>query len=116
MTTINFSVIKNDTSDFAWTMTFKYLESGLAIDLTDAEIKADFKTSIDATTVVLSMSIVNSKIEYVDAANGIIKFAKQVIAIAAGIYVYDLQITFPSGDIKTYVNGQMTVIQDITDA
>lgn len=114
MTTINFSVIKNDTSDFAWTMTF--LKNDVAIDLTDAAIKADFKTSVDDTSIALTMSITNNKIEYVDAANGIIKFAKQIIAIAAGIYVYDLQITFPSGDIKTYVNGEMTVVQDITDA
>lgn len=114
MTTINFSVIKNDTLDFAWTMTF--LKNDVAIDLTDAEIKADFKTSVDATSIALTMSIANTKIEYVDAVNGIIKFAKQIISIAAGVYVYDLQITFPSGDIKTYINGEMTVIQDITDA
>lgn len=55
MTTINFSVIKNDTLDFAWTMTF--LKNDVAIDLTDAEIKADFKTSVDATSIALTMRL-----------------------------------------------------------
>ena len=114
MTTVNFSVIKNDTSDFDWTMEF--LKNDAAIDLTDADIKAEFKTSIDAATVALTMSTDDDSIEFVDAVAGKIKFAKQVISIAAGTYYFDVQITFPNGDVKTYVNGTMTVIQDITDA
>lgn len=39
---------------------------------------------------------------------------KQIIDIQAGVYLYDLQITYSNGDIFTEVGGSWPITQDIS--
>jgi hypothetical protein len=38
----------------------------------------------------------------------------KIIDSMAGVYEYDLQITFPSGDVFTYFKGSQKIVQDIS--
>ena len=51
-----------------------------------------------------------------DAANGMFEIDKFTpIDFAVGTYYYDVETTFPNGDIKTYVGGTFKVLQDVTN-
>jgi hypothetical protein len=112
MYVFNFSVVKGDT--FPGNYIFQILKNSVPFDLTGATIDSDFRFSAKHS-IALSMSSEASPqtIEITDAANGKFKFSEQKIDIAAGKYMYDVQITL-SGKVHTYLKGEMTVLQDIT--
>ena len=52
-------------------------------------------------------------------ASGLITFSKSaatMAGIAAGVYVYDLQVTYPDATVITYTHGKFVVDSDITTA
>jgi hypothetical protein len=87
--------------------------NGIPANLTGASIKADFRRSIDSP-VVLSFSSTNGSIIVTDASGGIIQFPPRLIKIPPGKYFYDLQVTYPTGVVKTYFSGTWIIISDFT--
>jgi hypothetical protein len=53
-------------------------------------------------------------ITVVDAPNGIFTIDSRIVDLPVGTYKYDIQFTFPSGVVKTYVAGTMTIKEEIT--
>lgn len=43
-----------------------------------------------------------------------INFVPRVIDYPAGLYYYDLQITFSDGTVTTYIYGTWKIVQDVT--
>jgi hypothetical protein len=120
MYVFNFSVIKGDT--FPGQYVFQIMVDGSPLDLTDCHIKADFRAGINikpAITMESHPADVEGEpqpalIEISDPLQGKFKFAKQIIDIKAGAYIYDVQLTLANGDIFTWLKGTMTVEQDVT--
>ena len=84
------------------------------IDLTDASLKTQFRKDTATGDVQLEITDGNG-ITVVDAVNGIFKFdAIEDLDWSVRTYVYDVEITFLSGFIRTYVKGGMKVKQDVT--
>ena len=83
------------------------------IDLTGASIACKFRKQTKTGTVVADLSI-GSGITVVDAVNGIFDIDAFDIDWSPLRYYYDVEITFASGVIKTYIEGTLTVIQDVT--
>ena len=50
-----------------------------------------------------------------DALNGIFKIDAFIIDWTPDLYYYDVEITFLNGVVKTYIQGTLKVIQDITN-
>ena len=94
--------------------TLKNRADNTPIDLTDATIKTQFRKDTPLGDVQLEITDGNG-ITVVDAINGIFKFdAIEDLDWSVRTYVYDVQITFLSGLIRTYVKGAMRIIQDTT--
>lgn len=84
------------------------------INLTDATLRTQFRKDTPLGDVQLEITDGNG-ITVVDAINGIFKFdAIEDLDWSVRTYVYDVEITFLSGLIRTYVRGGMKVIQDVT--
>lgn len=82
-----------------------------AIDLTDAVPKAEIRArsgALPVTTLYTAVGIPN--IVYM----GLLVAAWETIPPTGG--VWDLQITFPDGDVHTPVRGAVTVCADVTDS
>jgi hypothetical protein len=110
METYNFKVKHGDTFTG---VQFELIRNGTAIDLTGAEIRCSFvKGTI--VTEQFEMSTANGKIVITDAVEGKFKIASQIITATPGYYNYDVQITFENTDVKTYIQGTLTVEPDIT--
>ena len=83
------------------------------IDLTDSEIKIQFRSGSNIGTVQKELSI-GSGITLVDAINGQFAIDAFVIDWRAGMNYYDIQITYPDGKVKTYIKGTLKIIDDVT--
>jgi hypothetical protein len=109
---LNFTHIKGDTFN---EVPFELKINGSAVNLTGATIKMQLKKCATDTTPALSLTSVSSAgITITNAASGLFKINTQIINIEAWNYIYDMQFTFSSGEVKTYINGQFTITQDVT--
>jgi hypothetical protein len=88
--------------------------NGVPANLTGALIKADFRRSIDAP-VALTLSTANGGIIITNPTGGIIQFPPKLIEIPFAKYLYDLQVTYPNGVVKTYFSGTWTITPDLTE-
>lgn len=92
---------------------FTILINNSPSDLTDAHIKMDVR-KIKTGTAVLRLSTDAGGISITEPASGIFQIDPQIIDIPAAKYFYDIQITYPTGLVKTYIEGTWTILQDVT--
>jgi hypothetical protein len=82
--------------------------------LEGASIKMDLrKNNKETTPLTLRLSTGNG-ITILNPASGIFSIDNQMIDIPAETYVFDIQITFSNQEVKTYVGGTWTILQDVT--
>lgn len=82
------------------------------IDLTDATIRMMLKT--DKLYKSVKLFETGDGITITDAVNGIFQVDPQTVDYAANSYIFDIEITFLTGVVKTYITGTWDIIQDIT--
>ena len=88
---------------------------GAIINLTGYTAKMQVRTSAESATVVLELT--SSAGITINGAAGtltILVAASVLSAIAAGIYVYDLEITAPSGKVTRLIEGRFYVKAEVT--
>jgi hypothetical protein len=105
----NVQIWRNDT----WAQVFAITANNVAVDLSGSTITIQVRKTANASTIDLSLSTTDSSITIGGASSNQITLNKKV-TIAAGSYLYDMNVTFPSGEVKTYVWGTFFVQEDIT--
>jgi len=104
--------VNGDTFDgVQFTLTSTVDSVTTPIDLTDCLLFSQIKDS--KGIVVRDMSISNG-ITVTDAVNGVFRIDSFLLTIGVGVFVYDIQLIYNSGVVKTYIKGQLTVVPDIT--
>jgi hypothetical protein len=88
--------------------------NGSPINLTGASVKMEFRQSLDSP-VVLTLSTTDNSIIVTNAAGGVISIPAKKIEIPFAKYLYDLQVTYSSGVVKTYMSGTWEITPDITE-
>ena len=106
--------IKNDTFS---SVQFTFQDNlGAAIDLTGATIQIQFRFRSKTGSIVKDVAI-GSGITVAAPATGVIVLDEFTpVDWAVDTYYYDVQITFATGVIRTYVQGTVKVLQDTTDS
>mgnify|MGYP007071585948 CR=1 FL=1 len=90
--------------------------NGVPIDLTDVNIRSHFRLGSKSGCKVKKFDLDNG-IVVTDAVNGQFEMlVDTLIDWDAGSWVFDVEIEFPDGTIKTYYEDTLNVIQDITHA
>ena len=87
--------------------------SGVPVSLSGANIKMQLREDIDSP-VALELSTSNSGIVITNPLGGTFQIPPQIINIPFGTYNYDIQVTFPSGTVTTYIAGIWQITPDIT--
>ena len=108
---LNFSTKRGDT--FA-EVPFQINKDGIPLDLTGAIIHMQLRKSPGSTVYLNLTSVASAGITIISAVNGSFKINEMILNLEANVYLYDIEITFPSGEVKTWISGQFTVINDIT--
>jgi hypothetical protein len=104
--------IKGDTYD---AVLFTITVNGVAIDLTDAIITMDMRLTPTGVAAKSFTTVASGGITILNPPTaGKFELDSWDVDIDAGKYVYDVQIEFETGDIRTYVGGSFEVIQDVT--
>jgi hypothetical protein len=105
----NVQIWRNDT----WSQTFSILADTVPVNLTGSTITIQVRKTASASNIDLTLSTADSTISIGGASFNEITLNKKV-TIAAGSYLYDMNVSFPSGVVKTYVWGSFFVQEDIT--
>lgn len=85
--------------------TISFIRDSSALDLTDAYLEMQVRTSFDSP-LVLTLNTSNSGIVVMNPPlSGMVTFPRQVIDIPPANYNYELRLTLPTGEITTYMSG-----------
>ena len=106
-----YNLVIDQGSDFALDLVIK--QSGSALNLTNYTGRAQLRTSVTASSASATFTVTKT-----NAAGGALKMelsASTSSALAAGQYVYDLEI-FTSGDaiVKRILQGEVTITPEVT--
>jgi hypothetical protein len=85
----------------------------IPIDLTNVAIKMEIRQSETAKNY-LKQFIVDSGITKTDAVNGVFSIDAFIADLPATNYFYDLQFTYNSGVVATYLKGKIAVVNEVT--
>ena len=105
----NVKIWRNDS----WAQTFAILSNDVAVDLSGSTIVIQVRATADSSTALLTLTTTDNSITIGGTSHNLITLNKKV-TIAAGSYVYDMNVTYPSGEVKTYIWGTFFVQEDIT--
>ena len=108
---LNFSHIKGDTFE---AVNFAVVKNTVVLSLTGAVIKMQLKKECNGVAILALTSVASAGLTITNAAGGLFKINQQIINIAEFNYIYDIQITFSDGTVKTWVEGNFVVKCDIT--
>jgi hypothetical protein len=87
-------------------------QNGVPVNLTNASVKMEFRQGID-TPVAMTFSTANSGITITSVSS--VRVMPRLIEVPFSTYKYDLQVTFSTGVVKTYISGEWPIIADITE-
>jgi len=99
---------RNDT----WRQTFVLTQNSTPINLTGATITIQVRKGCDGV-LALSATTGGGGITIAGAGNNEITVDK-LVNIAKGKYVYDINVVFSSGYVRTYLEGDFIVYEDVT--
>tara|TARA_R110000796_G_scaffold76986_1_gene171886 strand:+ start:56 stop:412 length:357 start_codon:yes stop_codon:yes gene_type:complete len=103
---------KGDTYDGVQFTILNTLDNS-PINLTGVSIRSQFR--FGSKTGGIQKEITNGNgITIVDPINGVFSIDSFIIDWAADFYYYDIEMTFPNGIVRTYIQGNIKVIQDVT--
>ena len=108
---LNFSTKRGDTFD---EVLFELKKDNVAINLTGATIRMQLRKAPGGPVLLNLTSVSSAGITITDAAAGKFKINSTIINLEANVYLYDIEIAFASGEVRTWVSGQFTVLNDIT--
>lgn len=86
--------------------------NGVPIVLSGASVKMEFRQDIDSP-VVMTFSTEDGGINILNANT--IRLMPRKIEVPFATYQYDLQVTYPTGVVKTYMAGIWPIVADITE-
>jgi len=99
---------KNDT----WRQTFVLTQNSVAINLTGATVTIQIRKGCDGV-LALTASTGGNGVTIGGASNNQITVDK-LINIDKGKYQYDINVVYNSGYVRTYLEGDFIVYEDVT--
>ena len=108
--TLDLIALRGDTFD---ELPFTIEIDGQPWDISSATILMQLRSAVDGT-VALALSV-GSGLTITNGAAGQFKINQQIISIAYGNYLYDIQVTI-GGWPYTYISGNFSVVGDISHA
>ena len=103
------TIYNNDTYSG---VVFQIIVNGSPPSLVGASIKMEIRKHRDDEPIITLTN--GNGITITDAINCKFQIDEQIFSGDPGSYIYDIQITFASGKIKTYIKGDFIITGDVT--
>ena len=113
MTPATYNIPSHYRGDTFDAITFTLKEDGVAVDLTGATIKMNFRRDSPTGNIQQSMTI-GSGLTVVNAVGGVFRLDSFINDWDVGRYFYDTELTFPNGGdgiVRTYFIGYQDINQ-----
>ena len=104
---LDIQIWRNDT----WQQVFTLLADTTPINLSSATVYIQVRKGCAGT---LALSLTNSSGVTIGGVSNNQITVNKLVDIAKGNYVWDMQVTFTSGVVKTYLEGDFIVYDDVT--
>jgi len=104
---LDIQIWRNDT----WQQVFTLLADTTPINLSGATVYIQVRKGCGGT---LALTLTNGSGVTIGGANNNQITVNKLVNIDKGNYVYDLQVTFTSTVVKTYLEGDFIVYDDVT--
>ena len=106
----NLRLTRGDT----WKHVFDYLEPDgvTAVDLTGVSARLQLRSSLE-TAAVETLSSATGEISIVMGRISLNLPAARS-GLLGGVLLYDLELTYPNGDVETIVAGVLNILGDVT--
>ena len=88
--------------------------TGQSIDITNCVIKIDFKLDY-SSPIAFTFSTTNGRVSITNASSGEFRINQFILNETPNRYIYDCEFTFVGGKVKTYFNGYLTILNDVTN-
>ena len=108
---LNFQNIKGDTFE---EVAFELLLNDLPYSLVGAIVRMQLRKEYGGIPALSLTSVASAGITITNAASGLFKINEQIIDICPFNYIYDIEIEFGDGTVKTYVSGNFLIKNDVT--
>ena len=108
---LNFEHIKGDTFE---EVSFELQINSNPYSLEDAIIRMQLRKEYGGIPFLSLTSVGNDGITITNDSLGHFKINQQIINIDAYNYIYDIEIEFGDGTIKTYISGNFLIKNDVT--
>lgn len=108
---MNFTHIKGDTFE---AVNFEMLINGLPIDLTNCVLRMQLRKEYGGVIIKSFTTVANAGLTITNGLLGLFKINKQIIDIQAFSYLYDIELDYQNGDVKTYIKGNFIITNDVT--
>lgn len=107
----NFRIYRGDS----WSCVLTFFDTdGSPLNLAGSAIKLQVKAKATDTNTVKELSL-GTGLTLSGSGNNILTIESAGdLPVRVGDYAYDLQVTFGSGRIVTYLRGTVVVVQDVT--
>lgn len=104
--TVDLGAYHGDT----WSQTFRLIRQGEPLDLTNVTAACwAIPTGLQTATAHVELQVA------IDAAAGEVTISYPAGHLDVGRWEYDLELTMPDGEVKTWVRGTLRVTQDVTN-
>ena len=87
-------------------------ENGIPVNLSGAAVSMELRQEYDAP-VALTLTTTNSTI-LINSNLSSVCIPPFIVDIPPATYLYDIQVVYATGRIKTYVQGNWTIYFDVT--
>lgn len=108
---MNFTHIKGDTFE---AVNFEILINGSPIDLTNCVLRMQLRKEYGGVIIKSFTTIGGDGLTITNGTLGLFKINKQIIDVTAFSYLYDMELDYQNGDVKTYIKGNFTITNDVT--
>lgn len=95
---------------------FTVTNGGSLIDLTGWTARAQVRAEVEAATVVVDLTMANGGVVLGGPAGTItlVKSAAETAALPAGFGVWDLEVVEPDGEVSVLLQGQASILPEVT--
>lgn len=91
-------------------------DDGALIDLSGYSARMQVRASLESATALIELTTANSRIE-IQGPEGVVILKlspSETAGLAAGTYVYDLELVSGTGDVQRLLEGRFVVSRNVT--
>jgi len=108
---LDFTHIKGDTFE---AVNFAMILNSVVLNLTGCTLRMQLRKEYGGVIFLSLTSVASAGITITNASGGLFKINRQIINIDAANYIYDIELIKADGTVKTYINGNFVITNDVT--